>query len=169
MKNKTTKKQKIRTVLVGVAASPGYAYGPVRKTESRKFTLDPSALPSSTLAAEEKRFRKAVETTAKEIEDLKKVAIERLGEDEARIFDSHLMMLKDSMLIDPIVESILKGAHNARWAVHSSLSFRRPRSAAWHSACAITGSFATFSTWPSAVPLVSPKPAISQVVPAGTM
>lgn len=122
MKNKTTKKQKIRTVLVGVAASPGYAYGPVRKTESRKFTLDPSALPPSTLVAEEKRFRKAVETTAKEIEDLKKVAIERLGEDEARIFDSHLMMLKDSMLIDPIVESILKGAHNARWAVHSSLS-----------------------------------------------
>ena len=122
MKNKTTNRQKIRTVLVGVAASPGYAYGPVRKTESRKFTLDSSAMPASTLAAEEKRFRKAVDTTAKEIEELKKVAIERLGEEEARIFDSHLMMLKDSMLIDPIVESILKGAHNARWAVHSTLS-----------------------------------------------
>ncbi|MCR5029298.1 MAG: phosphoenolpyruvate--protein phosphotransferase [Fibrobacter sp.] len=122
MKTKTTNRQKIRTVLVGVAASPGYAYGPVRKTESRKFTLDSSAMPASTLAAEEKRFRKAVDTTAKEIEELKKVAIERLGEEEARIFDSHLMMLKDSMLIDPIVESILKGAHNARWAVHSTLS-----------------------------------------------
>lgn len=122
MKNKTTNRQRIRTVLVGVAASPGYAYGPVRKTESRKFTLDSSAMPASTLAAEEKRFRKAVDTTAKEIEELKKVAIERLGEEEARIFDSHLMMLKDSMLIDPIVESILKGAHNARWAVHSTLS-----------------------------------------------
>ena len=122
MKNKTTNRQKIRTVLVGVAASPGYAYGPVRKTESRKFSLDSSAIPASTLVAEEKRFRKAVDTTAKEIEELKKVAIERLGEEEARIFDSHLMMLKDSMLIDPIVDSILKDAHNARWAVHSTLS-----------------------------------------------
>lgn len=122
MKNKTTNRQKIRTVLVGVAASPGYAYGPVRKTESRKFSLDSSAIPASTLVAEEKRFRKAVDTTVKEIEELKKVAIERLGEEEARIFDSHLMMLKDSMLIDPIVDSILKDAHNARWAVHSTLS-----------------------------------------------
>ena len=74
MKNKTTNRQKIRTVLVGVAASPGYAYGPVRKTESRKFSLDSSAIPASTLVAEEKRFRKAVDTTAKEIEELKKAS-----------------------------------------------------------------------------------------------
>lgn len=62
MKTKTAEKQKIRTVLVGVAASPGYAYGPIRKIENRKFSLDPSALPESALAAEENRFIKAVET-----------------------------------------------------------------------------------------------------------
>lgn len=122
MKTKTAEKQKIRTVLVGVAASPGYAYGPIRKIENRKFSLDPSALPESALAAEENRFIKAVETTAKEIENLKKVTTERLGESESRIFDSHLMMLKDAMLISPIVSSIRKEAHNARWAVHSTLS-----------------------------------------------
>ncbi len=122
MKTKTAEKQKIRTVLVGVAASPGYAYGHVRKIESRKFSLDSSALPESALAAEEERFVKAVETTSKEIEELKKVTTERLGESESRIFDSHLMMLKDAMLLAPIVSSIRKEAHNARWAVHSTLS-----------------------------------------------
>lgn len=119
---KTTEKSKIRTVLVGVAASPGYAYGPVHKIENRKFTLDSSALPLSALAAEEEHFLKAVKTTAKEIENLKKVTTERLGESESRIFDSHLMMLKDSMLLNPIVSSIRKDAHNARWSVHSTLS-----------------------------------------------
>ena len=53
MKNKTTSKQKTRTVLVGVATSPGYAYGPVRKIETRKYSLDSSALPASALEAEE--------------------------------------------------------------------------------------------------------------------
>ncbi len=117
-----TKGQKIRTVLVGVAASPGYAYGPVRKIENRKFALDPSALPVSALAAEEEHFRKAVATAEKEIETLRVTTGKSLGEDEARIFDSHLMMLKDSMLLNPIVSSIRQEAHNARWAVHSSLS-----------------------------------------------
>ena len=122
MKSKTTEKQKIRTVLVGVAASPGYGYGPVHKIESRKFSLDSSALPESALKAEEERFVKAVEAASREIEELKKVTTERLGENESRIFDSHLMMLKDATLLEPIVSSIRKGAHNARWAVHSTLS-----------------------------------------------
>lgn len=122
MKNKTTSKQKTRTVLVGVATSPGYAYGPVQKIETRKYSLDSSALPASALEAEEAHFLKAVDTAAKEIEKLKSVTSERLGEEEARIFDSHLMMLHDSMVINPIVQSIRKEGHNARWAVHSTLS-----------------------------------------------
>ena len=122
MKSKMTNKQKNRTVLVGVAASPGYAYGPVRKIETRKYSLDSSALPTSALAEEENHFLSAVDKAAKEIQNLKKVTGERLGEEEARIFDSHLMMLRDSTVLDPIIQSIRQKRHNARWAVHSTLS-----------------------------------------------
>lgn len=122
MKTAMTKGQRTRTVLIGVAASPGYAYGPVRKIESRKFSLDASPLPEDSLPAEEKRFRDAVAAAERDIERLKQKTKNSLSETEARVFDSHLMMLKDSTLLEPVISSIRKDGHNARWAVHSTFS-----------------------------------------------
>lgn len=122
MKTATIKKVKTRTVLVGVAASPGYAVGPVQKIANRTVTIDEAKLPAERLPAEEQLFLKALNNTTRDINNLKAATVQRLGINEARIFDAHLMMLKDPTLLNSILASIKQEGHNASWAVHSSLS-----------------------------------------------
>ncbi|MCK9181297.1 MAG: phosphoenolpyruvate--protein phosphotransferase [Fibrobacteraceae bacterium] len=113
---------KTRTVLVGVAASPGYAVGSVQKIANRTVTIDEAKLPAERLPAEEQLFLKALDNTTRDINNLKTATVQRLGINEARIFDAHLMMLKDPTLLNSILASIKQEGHNASWAVHSSLS-----------------------------------------------
>lgn len=122
MKTATIKKVKTRSVLVGVAASPGYAVGPVQKIANRTVTIDEAKLPAERLPAEEQLFLKALNSTTRDINNLKAATVQRLGINEARIFDAHLMMLKDPTLLNSILASIKQEGHNASWAVHSSLS-----------------------------------------------
>ena len=121
MTTSTKKPIRPRTVLVGVAASPGYAMGPIQAIANRSITISEEKLPRERLAHEEQLFLKALNNTVREITNLKVATVERLGVNEARIFDAHLMILKDPTLVNSILDRVKKEGMNARWAVHSKI------------------------------------------------
>src|SRR5574344_1769293 len=114
-------KNKVRTELIGVPASPGYALGPVQVIANRTVTINQEKLPKERLANEEQLFLRALNSTVRDITNLKASITERVGVNEARIFDTHLMILKDPTLVDAILGRIKDEGQNARWAVHSRL------------------------------------------------
>ncbi len=122
MPNSTkNRNNRTRTVLVGVAASPGYMMGPVQMVSNREITIVEETLPPERIVAEELLFQRAVSRAIREISALKQITTERVGADKARIFDAHIMILKDPSLINGILDLIKKKHKNARFAVHVKL------------------------------------------------
>jgi len=71
---------------------------------------------------EVERFLKAVETTKQEIEELKTSMAEKLSASHLAIFDAHLLVLDDSMLMNRTIDHIKKHKHNAEHAFHTIMN-----------------------------------------------
>lgn len=121
-KNQTNSKKRPRLVLVGLPASPGYAMGHCHTISNREVTVVEETLPNERLAQEEQLFLKALHNTIKEIAQIKQITVDRLGIDEGRIFDAHLMILKDPTLVNGILDQIKKEKKNVQWAVHTQIT-----------------------------------------------
>ena len=108
-------------VLHGTSATPGIAMGPAVLMEIsddfhylvEEHTDDPEG--------QKKKFRKAAEAGQKEIEVLRERVQEQLGEEDAQIFNIHLMMLEDQGFNQKVFEVIDSGT-TALYAVKSVLA-----------------------------------------------
>ncbi|HVF08346.1 MAG TPA: dihydroxyacetone kinase phosphoryl donor subunit DhaM, partial [Actinomycetota bacterium] len=85
--------------LAGSAASPGIAIGRLRRFHATSFEV-PEAIATDP-AIELVRLETALRETADAISDQRSTAAARAGEDEARIFDAHLLFLHDEALLRP--------------------------------------------------------------------
>jgi phosphotransferase system enzyme I (PtsP) len=113
----------VRTSLVlhGTSATPGIAMGPAVLMEIsddfryivEEHTDDPEG--------QKKRFREAAEAGRTEIEALRERVQEQLGEEDARIFNIHLMMLEDQGFNQRVFEVIDSGT-TALYAVKTVLA-----------------------------------------------
>ena len=115
--SKSTKKP-LRIVLVGVPASPGFAMGKVFPVINREISVVEETIPESRVTAEEQLFLKAVNKTAKEINQIREISETRTGVQDSLIFATHLMILQDPGLVNGVLDRIQKKRKNARWAVH---------------------------------------------------
>ncbi len=111
-----------RYVLNGLATSPGYAMGRVHKIAAREVTIEEEDIPESRVGAEVQLFQSTIAKTLKEITKIKESTLERVGANEARIFDSHLMILKDPTLTGSVLSKIKKQHKSLRWAFHSVIT-----------------------------------------------
>jgi len=101
--------EKKEIVFHGIPASPGIAIGTVllvgmqdviyKEPENKK-------IPPSEIEVEISRFRKAVEKTRFEIQELQRKLHGQLAEREASIFDAHLLILEDRMINDEIEDVV---------------------------------------------------------------
>ena len=104
-------------ILYGINASPGicignaYLLNQVNMDIVEKYYLSTKALP-----AEIKRFKAAVKKTRDELNRLIKKTPDAMQR-QTGIFESHLMMLKDKMLYDKVIETCEQEQVNAEWAV----------------------------------------------------
>jgi len=101
-------------VVRGFAASPGVAVG-----ELRRFHTPPLAVPDTPgtdPASELSALDSAVRATADAIATQRDAVAERAGEGEARIFDAHLLFLRDAALLEPAREAISARSSNAATA-----------------------------------------------------
>jgi phosphoenolpyruvate-protein phosphotransferase (PTS system enzyme I) len=108
-----------RVVLQGVAASPGIAMGPAyllrpedRQVQKRKVAVD-------RVDQEVARLKRAIEKAQKEILSLRSRITPDVGEYEARIFDSHILILNDQELVGRVIEDIRRDAWSAEYAFHN--------------------------------------------------
>ncbi len=103
---KSSKKEKIYH---GIGASPGIAIGKVLliKEHSTSYAKPPdAAITPEQVEAEIVKFEKALERTRLELEDLQKRVQNKIQAHEVSIFDAHLLIVDDQMLLHEVQDSI---------------------------------------------------------------
>ena len=110
--------QRKELVLHGIAASPGVAHGPAFLFVHGEVEVPKYAVSADSQNAEIKRFEEALLLTRQQIERIRSDVAENLGEEEAAIFDAHVLVLEDQALIDDVVEQIRETGDNVEQCLH---------------------------------------------------
>lgn len=109
--------QFIKGVLKGIAASSGIVIGRAFLVHRGKMRILQKAIDPPQVAAEIKRFKRAIERSKHQLREIK----EKITAEEVRrhffILDVHLMFLDDTMLIQDTIEVIKNRRINAEWAL----------------------------------------------------
>ena len=100
--------------ITGIAASDGYAHAKVYRLIEPDLTVQKVTVDDPT--AEIDRLNKAIKTSQAEIERIREIAVKSLGEEEAQVFDAHLMILSDPDLTGQVEEAINANNVNAESA-----------------------------------------------------
>lgn len=106
---------KPNTVLRGTAASRGIAFG--RISFLKRNPSNPVKRPINDPVAEVERFEKARVHAISQLATLYEVSLEKLGEQNAVVFQIHQMMLDDPDYVSSIRDLITKEKVNAEYAV----------------------------------------------------
>ena len=102
-------------VLKGIPASPGICHGNATLL-LRSILIFLFILFRLIKSKEKERFEKAIISTREEIIQIRDQVSKSLGEDEALIFDAHLMVLEDNALITETVQHIEQNKQNVEYA-----------------------------------------------------
>lgn len=100
------KKNKSEWVLKGIAAAPGIAQGPAFLLDHQDFIVPERTILNEEIVVEIARFDEAIMHTKLEIQSIKEKISREVGGTDAQIFDAHLLVLEDCMLIDEVKKSI---------------------------------------------------------------
>ncbi len=103
------------THIKGVAASPGIAIGRIKILDKRMISIEHQEISLDEIDQEIERFRKALNKAKKDLTALRNHTAEQMGDDHASIFDAHLLMLEDEVIVQQTIESI-KHQHSAEFA-----------------------------------------------------
>lgn len=102
-------------VLRGVAASPGVAHGRAFVLLQNELEIPRYEIAPAQVEKELARFSQARTQARGQIAQLRTEVAGRLGEDEARIFDAHMMVLEDKALIDETAAEIRESRANVEY------------------------------------------------------
>ena len=105
----------MKPTLQGIAASDGIAIAKV-------YTLTEPDLSFTKISVEDtdkeiSRLEEALVVSTKEIELIKEIALKNLGEEEAQVFEAHLMVLSDPELVGQVKDAITSQKVNAEHAL----------------------------------------------------
>jgi len=109
-------------VLQGIPASPGIVLGPAQVLSQREGAPQVSArllYTAQEVAAEQERFRRAVDQTVAELNRLKQ-EIPRELQEHSHILDLHLIILRDPMLFKETLRFIQEQNLNAERALYQA-------------------------------------------------
>jgi len=104
--------------LQGQKASAGIAIGTIHYLKRRK--VDTSAHSVEDVQKELARVEQAVQEAVSQLKDLHKIALEKMGSEEADLFEVHSMMLTDLDYHDSITNIITEEKVNAEYAVQKT-------------------------------------------------
>ncbi|WP_068777028.1 phosphoenolpyruvate--protein phosphotransferase [Paenibacillus sp. FJAT-26967] len=100
----------------GIAASAGIAIARAFRLEHPDLTV--ARKPVQDAEAEVAKFESALEKSRAELEVIKEQTLREMGEEKAEIFESHLLVLSDPELIDPVIAKIRDEQVNAEFAMN---------------------------------------------------
>jgi len=94
--------------LKGIAAASGISIGPAHKLGKEEFIIPKTEIRQEDIPLQIQLFEEALIKTRKEIIDLQKRIASEMGQEEAQIFDAHLLVLEDRMLIEEVISRLKK-------------------------------------------------------------
>ncbi len=107
------KKIRSETVLKGIPAAPGVAIGPAFLMDQQDYIVPERVISDEEIPVEVARFEEAVHHTKTEIQSIKEKIAAQVGSMDAQIFDAHLLVLEDCMLIDEVKKHIRSDKYGA--------------------------------------------------------
>ena len=100
------------TALQGLPASPGLAVERVRRYDPSD--LEPPTHPAGQPDAEWRALELALERARDDVQQRLRSAARRASEQDAAIFDAHLLMLEDAAILEPVRRSVDGGVNAAQ-------------------------------------------------------
>src|SRR5690625_996355 len=105
-------------VIKGIPASGGVAHGQAVLLMESELVVPEYRIEESEFPGEVERFEKALLDTRSQISKIRAEVAEKLGEDEANIFDAHLLVIEDKALIDETIREMETSRRNIVHAFH---------------------------------------------------
>lgn len=102
-------------ILEGIAASPGVAHGPVFVYSRKELEIPYYHVGAEKHEEEINRFEQALLETRRQIARIRAEIGEKLGEEEAQVFDAHLMVLEDRALIEETIREVTENHYNIEY------------------------------------------------------
>ncbi|HEY2330233.1 MAG TPA: phosphoenolpyruvate--protein phosphotransferase [Verrucomicrobiae bacterium] len=107
-------------VFRGIAVSAGVCRGKVIVLRHARHAIAKRELPDGEIDAEAKRFEQSLVRTRQQIIEIQRRVSTTMSSSEADIFDAHLLMLEDRVLIEEVIKIIRKEKANADYAFHTA-------------------------------------------------
>lgn len=106
----------------GIVASPGIVIGRAYLLDRRKIVVAGRRIEEVSIKDEVARFKRAVDLSKTQLEELKKRFSKGLGKSHLYILDTHIMLLEDKMLVDGTVKRIKESRLNAEGALKETIA-----------------------------------------------
>ncbi len=103
----------------GIGVSAGTCRGKILVLHRTRHLIVRREIPPDATVAEVERFEKALVETRRQITDVQRKVVESMGATEGNIFDAHLLMLEDRVVVDEVIRLIRDKKENAEFAFHS--------------------------------------------------
>ena len=109
-------------ILKGVAAAPGISTGPAYLYSKLIPRVEEKSIAEEDVPSEIERLRNANARSEKELQKIHAFAEQKLGSENARIFEAQLMILADAILMGAIEQRIARERKNAEFVVASEIA-----------------------------------------------
>ncbi len=109
------------TLLVGVAASPGIALGRTHVIDRQRLSAIERRVAPGEVAGEIAAFKAAVESSRRQLNEVREMASSREMAEHLYIIDTHLLILEDRLLLEGVTKLIRNDFLNAEGALKRTL------------------------------------------------
>ena len=106
----------------GIVASPGIVIGRAYLLDRRKVVVAGRRIEEISVKDEVARFKKALDVSKSQLENLKKRFSKGLGKSHLYIIDTHIMLLEDKMLVEGAIKQIKESRLNAEGALKDTMT-----------------------------------------------
>lgn len=108
--------------LSGIAASPGLAIGPIYRLEREELNVRETPVAPERVEAELAAFHAALEASRRDLTAIRDGIAAELGEQEAGIYEAHLLLLEDPEMVRAVELGVRGEHHNAASAFRTTMS-----------------------------------------------
>lgn len=105
----------------GIGASPGIVIGRAYLIDRKRLVVAGRRIEEASVRDEVSRFKRAVELSKSQLEELRKRFSKGIGRSHLYILDTHIMLLEDKMLVDGTLKRIKESLLSAEGALKETI------------------------------------------------
>src|ERR1700722_17156790 len=106
-------------VFRGIGVSAGVCRGRIIVLHRARHIITKREVPENEIDREIQRFEQSLAHTRKQISEIQRKVVQSMGAKEGDIFDAHLLMLEDRVLVEEVIKLVREQKANAEFAFHT--------------------------------------------------